>query len=316
MAQLQPISISNWSRVILTLLLSLMVGIPSAQGSPYMAMMFGANKPLTLKYITSAQNVYASACSGTVTVQALKGGVPANVAPALTVSLAGTSGVTFYSDENCTVSVLNITIASGTNSNSFFFLDNSTGSVTLTASALKYSSATQSETLSTNPFVWTGGAGSGNTDVLTGANWSGGVAPNTSQTGIFDGTCGANCNATISQNVGAVGVRTTSAYTGTITVNSGVSTQLGDWGDGTAVSISGGTLDASAATYLNTAYTTVAIAGTGTIKAPSGSGTWDIYKIEMLAGGGTLNAGTGTINITGTDGIAVSLQLHSSVFTI
>jgi hypothetical protein len=257
------------------------------------------NSPaLALTITTSPQNLYTSLCSGTVTVQANQSGAAANVGANVSVTLSGSTGVTFYSDANCTQVITNVTIASGTSSNNFYFIDTSTASAILTTSASGYSPFSQSETLTLNPYIWTGGAGSGNTDFETAANWSGGFAPSSNNIGIFDGTCGSNCHATISGDLSYSGIRATSAYTGTITVNSGVSTTVGSYfGGSTTVTILGGTLDASAATLLDTSLTYVAIGGTGTIKAPSGSGAWDIATLSV-SGSGALNAGTGTINLS------------------
>jgi hypothetical protein len=69
----------------------------------------------------------------------------------------------------------------------------------------------------TSAFVWTGAGGDSNWN--TAANWSGGVAPNNTQTAIFNNMC-TQCNATINANIDVGGIRMDSNYSGTVTQNS------------------------------------------------------------------------------------------------
>lgn len=134
---------------------------------------FWRTQTYTLKYTTVTQSVYAGNCSGVVTVGTYHpNGVLTNVSSTLTVNLNGATTTTFYSDSSCINPISNFTIASGSSSGSFYFSDTSTSAITLTASAIHYKSALQSETISTNPYVWTGGGG--NSSWSTAANWSGG----------------------------------------------------------------------------------------------------------------------------------------------
>jgi hypothetical protein len=181
-----------------------------------------------LKFTTTAQSIYQSNCSGTATIQTLNYlGVAKNVSSSLTVNLAGTN-LTFYSDPDCTSAVTSITVKSGTNNSSFYFVASATGSLPITASATAYQSVAQSETISANPYVWTGGGG--NASWSTAANWSGGAAPGASNVAVFNGTCASNCSPNITANMSVGGVRIDSTYSGTITQNTGVTLTIGSSG--------------------------------------------------------------------------------------
>ncbi|MFL5812233.1 MAG: beta strand repeat-containing protein [Bdellovibrionia bacterium] len=211
-------------------LLLLFLGVTACQQAhatvPTIA--FWASHLGKLKFTTSAQSIYQSNCSGTATIQTLNYlGVATNVSSTLTVNLAGTN-LTFYSDPDCTSAVTSITVSSGTNNSSFYFVAGATGTLPITASATAYKSVSQSETISTNPFVWTGGGGNANWS--TAANWSGGAAPGASNVAIFNGTCSSNCSPNITANMSVGGVRMDSTYSGTITQNSGVTLTIGSSG--------------------------------------------------------------------------------------
>lgn len=195
-----------------------------------------------LKFTTSAQSIYRSNCSGVATLQTLNfQGAATNVSSDLTVNLTG-ANLTFYSDSNCTSTVTSITVKSGTNSTNFYFVASVTGSLPVTASAASYTNASQTETISTNPFVWAGGGGDANWS--TAANWSGGAAPGAANIAVFDSTCVSNCSPSIAASINVGGVRINSSYAGTITQNSGVTITLGSSGwiqaAGTFVGSSGG----------------------------------------------------------------------------
>jgi hypothetical protein len=192
---------------------------------------FWRHRILNLKFTTAAQSVYASNCSGIVTVQNINAqGVATNRTSNLTVNLSGTGSVVFYSDSSCMTSTTSVTIPSGSNSASFYFIDTAAESITLTASASNYASIAQNATVSSNPFVWTGGAGAGNTSWSLGANWSGGSAPSTtSHVALFDGTCTSNCSPTIGSAINIGGIRLESGYSGTITQNAAITLSSTGW---------------------------------------------------------------------------------------
>jgi hypothetical protein len=136
--------------------------------------------------------------------------------------------------------VTSVTVPSGQNSVSFYFVSTaSSGTAVLAVSATGYLPTNQTETLVTSPYVWTGLGG--NSNWSTNANWSGGTAPGSiGLTAVFDGTCGIHCNSTVNSSPSGTNVRITSAYTGTITVGSGVGASLGYWSSG-GLNIAGGT---------------------------------------------------------------------------
>lgn len=189
---------------------------------------FWGQHPPQLKFTTSSQSIYQSNCSGVATIQTQNfQGVATNVSSSLTVNLAG-SNLTFYSDPDCTSAVTSITVASGTNTSNFYFVAGATGSLPITASATSYKSVTQSETISTNPFVWTGNGG--NANWATAGNWSGGAAPGAANVAVFDGSCVSNCSPTIAAAINVGGVRLAAGYVGTVTQNSSVNLTLGSSG--------------------------------------------------------------------------------------
>lgn len=230
----------------------------------------------SLVFTTSAQTNLASICSGVVTVQSRNsGGVATNVSADLIVSLSGTGSVIFYSDSACAVPITSVTIVAGTSAASFYFMDTTTGSRQITASAVGYTPGVQTETENTNNFIWKGTV---STDWATGGNWSGGVAPGTSDIAVFDGTCVTNCNAVLSGAVSIRGLRLNSGYTGTITQGSYDITLA--WVGFTQISGTfAGTTNLANTITVNGG--SVAIAG-GTFTAPTGTmlvkGGWQVLN--------------------------------------
>ncbi len=182
-----------------------------------------------LSFTTSTQSVLAQLCSGVVSVQTNSAsGTAVNVGSNLTVNLSGPGALTFYSDSSCTAAITTITVFSGTSTSSFYFSSTSSGTPAVSASATGYSSVSQTETVSTNNFIWTGLGADAN--FSTAANWSGGVVPGASDIAVFSSGCASFCNATISANPSVGGLRLTSTYTGTITQASGIALSVGSKG--------------------------------------------------------------------------------------
>jgi hypothetical protein len=102
-----------------------------------------------LAFSSSAQTLTARACSGLIVLQSEDGGGnPSNVGSDTPVALSSTSaGGLFYSDSNCTVGVISVTISAGTNSAGLFYRDTSPGTPTLDGSAPPFTDATQVETI-------------------------------------------------------------------------------------------------------------------------------------------------------------------------
>lgn len=182
------------------------------------------NKP-RLIFLTSAQSIYALNCSGAMTVQAVNGtGVAVNLGANLTVNLTGPATTTFYSDNTCTTAISSVIITAGTSSRDFYFLSSATGAASLIATAISYKQAQQSETISTNPFVWLGGGG--DTSWSTAGNWSGGVAPGATNVAVFNASCATNCSPTITAAITVGGVRMSTGYAGTITQSAGATVTI------------------------------------------------------------------------------------------
>lgn len=250
-----------------------------------------------LKFTTAAQSVYVSNCSTVVTVQAQTAwGTAPGVSSPVTVNLSGT-GFTYYSDSNCATPITSATIAAGTSSTSFYFVPSTTGPTLLTASAANYKDATQTETLSTNPFVWTGGGGNSNWN--NGLNWSGGSAPGGGNQAIFDSTCVSNCSPSLTANASAIAVRIYSGYTGSISQN--------------AFTMTVGSIGwyQEAGTF-NGGSNTFSITGAYTIKGGSftASSTGSTFTAKIAILGGTFTPGTAPFTITGSG----TINTGSTVF--
>lgn len=259
---------------------------------------FFATKSNKLIYTTAAQSVYAGICSGVMTVKsASASGATKNVTSNLTVNLATVSGVTYYSDSNCATEITSVTIASGASTANFYFLSASTGTQAITATATGYLAGKQNETISANPYVWTGGGG--NALWSTGANWSGGGIPGSTNVALFDGTCSSNCSPTISANISIGGFRIASGYSGTITQNSGVTitTNTGGYyqasgtfvGGSSAITIGGpyalvgGTFTSTSANLRLKGYA-FKIAGSPTFNHSNGKVEFQTSSIASLTG--------------------------------
>ena len=190
---------------------------------------FWKNSNSALAFLSIGQTVYASACSGATVVETQNSsGTPVIMGSNLTVNLATSGTMTFYSDSACSISITSITISTGTSSSSFYFLGASLGTETITATASSYLTATQSEIFNTNPYIWTGGGSNANWS--TNANWSGGAAPNSSTQAIFDSSCVSNCSPLINSNINVSGVRIYAGYSGTITQSPGNALTIGGAG--------------------------------------------------------------------------------------
>jgi hypothetical protein len=220
-------SIASWRRFhfFLGIALYLAPALVSASGYYNTTFGFRAGTP-KLVFTTTAQSLAASLCSGIVTVQSQNSnGTAKNVASNLTVNLTAPASISFYSDADCMVPITSVVIATGTNAGSFYFLDTSAGSHAIAGTSAGYLDAGQTETVSGNNFVWTGGGG--NTSWSTGGNWSGGSAPNNTQIAIFDSTCTVNCSPNITADPNVKGVRVHTGYAGTITQDGGVAMSIG-----------------------------------------------------------------------------------------
>lgn len=267
---------------------------------------FGHNQARSsvLRFTTSSQSLYKGNCSAVVTVETDDAwGAAASVGSDLTVNLSGTGSTIFYSDSSCTNVISSVTVTTGTSTANFYFVANAVGSATITASASGYSGANQAATLSLDPFTWTGGGA--NATWSTAANWSGGVAPGSSDVARFDDSCSSNCSPVLGANVSIAGLKIFSSYTGTITqgtytltIGSSGFSQLGGTFAGGSGSITlNGPMSLKGGSFTSTSGTlTIAnnIAG-GNSWTVSGSPTFS-------ANGGTINfgltAGSGTLTIT------------------
>ena len=119
---------------------------------------FTVESPSKLAFTTTVQTLTAGVCSGVLTVQSQDAsGDPSDVASTetLTPSASPATGATFYTNSTCTTAVTagNLTIASGSNTASFFFEDTVASSPVITVAgsgafaATGSNAATQTETV-------------------------------------------------------------------------------------------------------------------------------------------------------------------------
>lgn len=256
----------------------------------------------TLAITTATQTVSAGVCSGVTTVRTKNGaGAFANVTSNLTVNLAATGGITFYSDANCSTQITSVTITTGNSSANFYFLPPNFTTYTITATALTYAAATQTETGVINAYVWTGNGA--NALWSNGANWSGGAAPGASNQALFNGTCSSNCSPTISANINVGGIRIASGYTSTITQSSGVTitTVSAGWyqaagtfaGSDSTITI-GGPFGLAGGTFTSTSGTLAAgneftVFNSPTFNHNNGKVTFNNSNIPSISGVGSIN---------------------------
>lgn len=100
-----------------------------------------------LAFITQAQSVAATSCSGMVKIQAQNSlGVPQNASQATTIYLYG-GGLSLYSDSQCSNPIQNTVLNPGQNSVSLYFQGVFSGSYLLEAEALGYTVPGQTETV-------------------------------------------------------------------------------------------------------------------------------------------------------------------------
>lgn len=194
--------------------------VPHFSQAQFQNATFWKKRSWSLRYSTTSQTLLAGNCSGITTIRSYNpSGAIANVTSNLTISLSGPGSITFFSDNNCTSPITQLTMTSGTSTSSFYFIDTSTSTITVTASATDFISAAQNETINSNPYVWTGGGA--NPNWSTGANWSGGAAPGSTHKAILNSTCVTNCDPLINSNISIGGLRMEAGYNGTVTQDTG-----------------------------------------------------------------------------------------------
>lgn len=216
----------------------------------------------------------------------------------ITVNKTGGASVTLATNAQFNGTSQNVTVAAGVLDLAGFTLNVQNVFTISTPGTLKCNGGTYTKTsmivdgdidCAAYGFNWTGAGANANWS--TAANWSGGVAPTSSSTVVFKDTyCTTKCNSTVSANANVRGVRLYSAYTGTITQNTGVTLTLGAAGwsqaDGT---FTGGN---SAIDFSGP----LKISG-GTFNSTSGQLTMNSGDVTFS--GGTFNAGTGSFAFGG-----------------
>ena len=252
-----------------------------------------------LRFLTLPQSLASYNCSGVMTVQASDSlGNPVNVTPDLTVSLTGTSGVTYYSDSACATPIIDVTITMGTSSKNFYFVSETIGLVDVVASATGYDNATQVETITANQFIWIGAGANANWS--TGANWLGGVAPGTSNTAIFNDYCVSNCSPDITSNISVKGVKIYSPFAGTITQTGANTVTLaadGWYQESGSFSGGSGTITNAGNIYIEG----------GIFTSTSGTYTLSSAGAKITAvGSPTFNHNSGTFIITAPHGVLIN----------
>lgn len=139
--------------------------------------------------------------------------------------------------------------------------------------------------------TWTGLGG--NTLWSNPLNWTDNTVPTATDIAVFNSICGANCNATIDDNVNVRGIQMLQNYTGTITQGAGVTVAVGSAG----WSVKAGTFTGSDA---NISITSSMSLYGGVFTAPSATLTLGLAectgnKIVLWVNGGTFNHGGGRL---------------------
>ena len=259
--------------------------------------------PATQFAFTTTPTLTTWACSP-MTVQSQTGsGQAADVVTSTTVNLSSTAGVTFYSDPFCQNSVTSVSIGGGTASQNFSVIFSAAGSYTLTGSG-SLTSATQNDTIATDPYTWTGGAGCAGTTWAQGTCWKGGAAPGATNVAHFDSTCTVSCSPALTANISVGGIWMHWGYAHTITQNAftitlagvgGFVEEAGTFAGGSAAITDNGNFILNGGTFTSTSGTmairyNLVVAGSPTFSANGGTITFT----ASYGNGGCPNAGSGS----------------------
>ena len=205
-----------------------------------------------------------------------------------TVNFSGTSAL-FFSNSSCSSSITSAAIIDTTSSITVYVWFTAAGSKTITAAATSLTSGTQSNTVTLDPFTWTGTFGDQKWSTAT--NWSGGVAPTSSgQHAVFDSNC-TICNATVDVGVSSLSIDQIylhSTYVGSITQGTGNTITLNSFNQ------DGGTFIGGNASITSLA---VNLAG-GTFTSTSGNFTLGGHNGSAVIAN-TFHANAGTVTTAG-----------------
>jgi hypothetical protein len=240
-----------------------------------------------LKIVTGAQSPAVGNCSTNLQIQSQnQAGTALIPATSIVINLASTGSLTFYSDPGCTQAITSVTM-SAVNTVTVFFMDTAVENPVITVSASAYASGSQTETVGTNNFVWTGGGA--NALWSNGANWSGSVAPTgASNIAVFNGTCSSNCSPTLNQALSIGGIRMLSGYNGTVAMGA-YNLNLGTGG----LTVESGTFTgATSSSYVLTVTDGYVTVTGGTFTAPVGVTT--IVGGWLVSGSPTVTIPTGS----------------------
>jgi hypothetical protein len=172
------------------------------------------NREPTLKFLASSVIQHNHICSAVQTLRTTYGG-SANFIQSgdLVVDLQTVSGITYYSDRDCTQPISSVTIAAGSSSAQFYFITTDIGALSFDATATDWKKATMEVDTTTNPFIWIGATSN---NWSTGSNWSGGVAPASTDIAVFNSSCTVHCNPEFTSDGDVLGIRILSSYSGTV----------------------------------------------------------------------------------------------------
>jgi hypothetical protein len=257
----------------------------------------------TVNFTTVGQTIYPNICSSAVTLNLSLGGIARNV-KATTVNFSQTGTLAVYSDPACVTLITNVVLSAGTSTATVYVMATAVASETLTATVPGLRPVTQTETVATNPFVWTGTAG--DNVWKTNGNWSGGTAPSSLQVAYFDGTCATFCSPVITASLPVGGVVVDTGFAGTITQNSGVTLTIGATG---WVQKAGTFVGSAAADTITVNGPFVLTAGSFT--ATHGSLIFTGAEWYII-GNPTFVANTGTVYFSSTRPFSVSTPVSAS----
>ncbi|MCM2279208.1 MAG: hypothetical protein NDJ89_14120 [Oligoflexia bacterium] len=300
------------SRQLLLPLLAAITGLVGshwALGGPYynLGAFLQSNLPAALIFTTTSPTLNTWSCTSKTVRRVDRLGRPSTFG-VTSITLEG-NNASFYSNSSClpSTAITSLTISAGSSTAAYYVSYSTSGSQSTTVSSGGLTSASQSSTVSLDPYTWTGGGG--NSDWTTGANWSGGSAPGTTATALFDSNCSTNCSPTINSSAISVkGIRINPGYSGTITQASGISfvacsSAGGFIQEGGTFVGSDGDITCSASFHLS--------GGTFT----STSGTLSLAGNLTVTGTPSFSAGGGTFLLTGTTATVTPGNLIFNHFT-